>query len=480
MQNWSGTARKLAIGFGALVLTIALTSFLTLTGLNRIHVASELTKHEEEGVRRALELASAVRDQYAHQAHTIIIGNESHLGFYSTAERRVLELSQALRPFARGPEECGWMDDIERASAELDGIFRQRIVPAVVRGDRRFVESEHRRAQLVVTRIQDLSEQLVGRFEERIASARAEVSAVERRTHRSIVALLIGAPLLAAAVTLRIGRSIATPISRLSRGAERLAAGDLDTKIDVDGQDEFGALARQFNAMTLSLKEHQAKLVQSEKLATVGRLAAGVAHEINNPLAVILGYVRLLRKRVDSSVGEDLAVIEEETLRCKDIVEGMLDLSRPQQGGRERVDLRSVSQAVVERFQEAKVLDGIDVTVEGDAVAEGHPSKIAQVVGNLVRNAAEASGAGGHVSIALWALGPEVQMTVRDSGPGLDTRARARLFEPFFTTKDRGTGLGLAVSRAIARAHGGELDAAPTQGPGATFTLTLPRHEEAR
>src|SRR5919201_5502552 len=110
MQNWSGTARKLLVGFGALVFTIAVASFLTLAGLGQIHRASEVTKHEEEGVRRALELASAVRDQYAHQAHTIIIGNESHLGFYSAAERHVIELTRALRPFARGEEEGGWMD----------------------------------------------------------------------------------------------------------------------------------------------------------------------------------------------------------------------------------------------------------------------------------------------------------------------------------------------------------------------------------
>src|SRR5919201_5889802 len=104
MQNWSGTARKLLIGFGALVFTIAVASVLTLAGLDRIHRASEVTKHEEEGVRRALELASAVRDQYAHQAHTIIIGNESHLGFYSAAERHVVDVARALRAYARGAE----------------------------------------------------------------------------------------------------------------------------------------------------------------------------------------------------------------------------------------------------------------------------------------------------------------------------------------------------------------------------------------
>jgi len=467
-------------GFGALVCTFTAASYLVLAALGRIHGAVEATKQEEEGVRRALELASAVRDQYAHQAHTIIIENESHLGFYSAAARRVRQLTQALRPLARGPEECGWMGDIENASAQLDTIFRQRIVPAVVRGDRRDIRAEHARAQLLVTEIQDRAGQLVDRFEARIASARADVSLVETRTHRWILVLLVGAPMLAAAVTFYVGRSIAGPIGRLGKGAQRLASGDLDTKIDIASHDEFGALAEQFNAMTAALKEHQAKLVQSEKLATVGRLAAGVAHEINNPLAVILGYVKLLRKRADAATDEDLAVVEEETLRCKEIVEGLLDLSRPLQAGRERLDLRVVCADVVARFREADVLDGVEVAIDGDAVAEGHPARIRQVIANLVRNAAEAAGPGGRVSIALSATEGEARASVRDSGPGLDARARDRLFEPFFTTKERGTGLGLAVSRAIARAHGGDVEAANSDGDGATFTLRLPRYEEKR
>src|SRR5919198_2183932 len=154
MTNYSGTARKLLVGLGALVCIFAVASYLTLAGLDRIHRAIELTKHEEEGVRLALELASAVRDQYAHQAHTIIIGDESHLGFYASAEHHVLDVTRALRPFARGAEEGGWMDDIERASADLDGIFRQRIVPAVVGGAPRFVAAGAARAQRGVTAIQ--------------------------------------------------------------------------------------------------------------------------------------------------------------------------------------------------------------------------------------------------------------------------------------------------------------------------------------
>ncbi len=477
LPNWSGTARKLLLGFGSLVLICATASYLTLAGLNRIHASIEGMKSEEEGVRLALELASAVRDQYAHQAHTIIIGDESHLGFYGQAQKQVHALTQELRKQAQDAEDMALVEQIDAASANLDDIFRRRIVPAVVRGDRPFVQAEHARAQLVVTRIQDAAQELVGRFESRIAAARAEASKVIRRTHYGILALLVGAPLLSAFVTYSIGRSIARPIAMLREGAERLGAGDLDTHIDVSTPDEFGALAQQFNAMTVALKEHQARLLQSEKLASVGRLAAGVAHEINNPLGVILGYARLMRKRADAATREDLDVIEEETLRCKEIVEGLLDLTRQQPVARDAVRIREVCEEVVARLREAKFLDGVRIELEGAATAQGHASKIRQVLSNLLRNAVEAAGPGGDVRVGIEEDAVEARVSVQDSGRGLDPTALSRLFEPFFTTKEKGTGLGLAVSRAIARAHGGDIEAANRPGGGAEFTLRLPRQE---
>jgi len=474
LSNWSGTARKLFLGFGALVVTFAVASYLAIAGLDRIRDAIARIQDEEEGVRLALELASAVRDQYAHQAHTIIIGDESHLGFYAEAERHVLDLTRQLRARARGEEERAWVEDIERASAELDVLFRQRIVPAVVRGDRRFVQAEHARAQLVVTRIQDRAEQLVAHFEESIATSRAEAAAVERRTHRWLVALLVGAPILAAAITLSIGRSIARPLARLREGAARLAAGDLDSRIAVDSRDELGALAAQFNSMTAAIKEHQDRLVQSEKLAGIGRLAAGVAHEINNPLGVILGYAKLLERRADDAARADLRVIQEETLRAKEIVEGLLDLSRPQEPVHERVDLRAACDEVVARLREARLIDAVAVSVAGAGAAEGHPAKLRQVISNLLRNAVEAAGHGGRVEVRVTEAGGEARVSVADDGAGLTPEARAHLFEPFFTTKDRGTGLGLALSRAIARGHGGDVEAAAGAAAGAVFTLRVP------
>jgi two-component system, NtrC family, sensor kinase len=479
MRHRFGTARRLALGFGVLVLLIAAASAVALAGSARVHDGLAAARRGEEGVRLSLELASAVRDQYAHQAHTIIIGDGSHLQFYREARETVARLGRALRQAAETPEERSLVEEIEAESVRLDGIFRERIVPAVLRGEAQNVKVEHAKAQLVVTRIQDLTEALVVRFTTSIRAVRAEVERVERRTRSFLLALLVAAPLVALAVSVWVGRSIAVPVAKLEQGAARIGAGDLDTRIEVAGAPELEALAERWNAMTAALKEHEQKLVESEKLAGIGRLAAGVAHEINNPLGVILGYAKLLGKKAPPGVAEDLAVIEEEALRAKEIVEGLLDLSRPLPAGADPVDLRALSDDVVSRLREARLLDGVEVHVEGAATAPGNAEKLRQVLVNLVRNAAEAAGAGGRVEVAVGEWDGSAEVAVADSGPGIPSDRRAHLFEPFFTTKPRGTGLGLAVSRAIARAHGGDLAAVATPGGGARFALRLPTARHA-
>jgi signal transduction histidine kinase len=141
------------------------------------------------------------------------------------------------------------------------------------------------------------------------------------------------------------------------------------------------------------------------------------------------------------------------------------------------VDLRALADDVVSRLRDARLLEGVAVSVEGAAAVAGHPEKLRQVLVNLVRNAAEAAGPGGRVDVAMAEREGSAEVAVADTGPGIPPDRRARLFEPFFTTKPRGTGLGLAVSRAIARAHGGELAAEAPQGGGARFALRLPVRE---
>ena len=464
--------------FTSLVVAWGLSSYVSLRGLDDIQAGLVRSQESSAGVRLALELASAVRDQYAHQAHTIIIGDASHLHYYGMAKQRVVELSEALRTHVDRADESAWIDQIEQASGQLDRVFRDDIVPAVLRGERASVQARHDEAQRIVSSIQERVDRLVARFESKIDAFQAEVDVLQRDATRWTLVMLILAPLSVVLVGLYITRSVARPVARLHAGAARLASGDLETHIELDSPDELGALAQQFNAMTAAIREQQGRLVQSEKLAGIGRLAAGVAHEINNPLGVILGYTRLMQRRAEGQAAQDLRVVEEETLRCKEIVDGLLDLSRPHEPVVEPVDLAEVCREVVARVAATAEPPGVSVVVEGAGVVHGHGRKLRQVLHNLVRNAAEAAGAGGHVEVRIAQDAAGNCVDVHDDGAGLAPEVRDRLFEPFCTSKPKGTGLGLAVSRAIARAHGGDVSASGSPLGGACFTLRLPRHPD--
>jgi len=477
----AGTARRLIIAFAVMLSIFGAASWMALSSLGEVQVGLRQIKDREEAVRLALQLASAVRDQYAHQAHTIILGNTSHLTFYTEAAGRVASLTSAVEARASADDERAWVAEIQRLTGELDAIFRLQIVPAVVRHDAALIQEEHGRAQLAVTQIQERADRLVDRFEATIGDIQGQVAAVEHAARRWTLLFMVGAPLLAAGIGLSIYRSVARPVAQLRKGAARWAAGDLDARVAIDTPDEFGALASQFNAMTGALKDHQARLVQSEKLAGIGRLAAGVAHEINNPLAVILGYVKILRRKADGELAADLGIVEDEAIRAQEIVEGLLDLSRPLATSTEPVDLAGLCREAVARLGETGRLAGAQVQVQGQAEVEGHPQKLRQVVLNLVKNAAEAAGDGGRVEVGLSSPpGGGAEVVVSDSGPGLSSEARGRLFEPFYTTKPAGTGLGLAVSLGIVQAHGGTLEVESRPGEGARFTIRLPASPPGR
>jgi two-component system NtrC family sensor kinase len=479
MRPPSGTTRKLLLAFGALVALFAAASLFALGRLAEIHEGTHTLQATSARVRDALELATAVRDQYAHLAHTIILGNASHERFHAESRARVVALTRRLWEQARDAEERAWVGDIQESGDALDRLYRETLLPAVVAKDHAAVTEAHGRALELVATIQARADALARRFDASIGSFEEHVGAVEHASFLWALLFLGGATLFAAGVGVYIGNSVARPVARLTEGAARLAKGDLDTRIPEGEPDEFGGLAAQFNRMTEALRAHQEQLVQHEKLAGIGRLAAGVAHEINNPLGVILGYVRLLQRKAEGSLAEDLKVVEEEAVRCQEIVEGLLDLARPGRMAVEQLALREVCDEVVKRLAEAARLGSVersvDVRVGGAATAWAHPQRVRQVLFNLVKNAAEAAGSGGRVEVRIEGHADGgASVAVSDSGPGVKPEDRPRLFEPFFTTKASGTGLGLAVSQAIAHAHGGRIEADAGPLGGARFTLHLP------
>jgi signal transduction histidine kinase len=301
--------------------------------------------------------------------------------------------------------------------------------------------------------------------------------------------------LIAVLLGVRQYRRVIGPLRDLGDSVTTFAAGNLDRRIDVRGDREFARLAADFNRMADELRnlyrnlEQQVaaksrELVRAERLAGVGFLAAGVAHEINNPLGIIAGYgeraLRQLPPDAPESTRKALTVMCEEAFRCKQITERLLTLSRPGSDDRTRVSVTTEAGQVVSTVTGLRADRHITLkSVPADeSVVTARPGDLQQVLLNLLLNATEAAEAGGHVGVEVSRVDGAVKLTVTDDGRGMDAATLERVFEPFFTDTRgvrTGTGLGLSIVHAIVAEHGGTVTAASGGvGRGSTFTVTLP------
>jgi two-component system NtrC family sensor kinase len=298
--------------------------------------------------------------------------------------------------------------------------------------------------------------------------------------------LVPGAILAASGIIWILFRSLVDkPVRQLLEATDAVASGNLDYKLEVKRYDEFGQLGESFNTMTERLAQAQRQIYHSNKLASLGQLTAGIAHEINNPLTGVLTYSSFLLKRApdDSEMKEDLGTVVREAKRCREIVKGLLDFSRQVPTLKTLVDCNETIERSLDIVDNQLNVSNIRVTktlqpdlpkVTGDA------SQLLQVLINLLVNAADAIGErGGEIVISSNAKdlkeGPYVEIKVADTGCGIPSHQIDRLFEPFFTTKGtEGTGLGLAVVWGIITEHGGTIAVDSKPDRGTTFTLRLP------
>ena len=348
------------------------------------------------------------------------------------------------------------------------------------------------------------------------------IDEIDNATHRSVVviaALLIGLVVLASALmSLLVHRLIYVPLRDLESGAKRVAAGNLDEAIPVRGDDELGQLASSFNSMTAALKESgrelrewnhkleekvaertralrqaEAETVRGEKLASVGLLAAGVAHELNNPLTGILTFSSLMRKKLpdDSPEAEDLDLIIKETKRSAAIIRRLLDFAREKAPEKKFTDLNRLIEDTVRIVEKPAHLRDIHI----ELVLERNlppvwidANMIEQVIMNMVVNAQQAIEGEGTVTVRTRQVlrpkrsepngkaVPMVEMSIIDSGCGIPEADMKKIFDPFFSSKEvgKGTGLGLSVSHGIVEAHGGLIEVESAIGRGTTFRVYLP------
>lgn len=312
-----------------------------------------------------------------------------------------------------------------------------------------------------------------------------------------------------------VWRLVSSPLRELVHGMRRIASGKLDQRVTVRSDDELGEVAGAFNRMAAALAQANQEvtawthtleqrveekatelerahkfMATSERLASLGRLAATVAHEVNNPLFGILTYARLTRKDVERVVPpppnkdrmvEQLQIIEHESRRCGELMRNLLMFARQSPRSIGPADINEIIGRAVSLVRHRLELSGtaleLDLAPDLPAVP-CDANQIQQVALGLMVNAAEALGNGGRIDIATRHNAPAhtVEMHVRDTGPGIPRDVLAQVFEPFFTTKPdvHRTGLGLAVARSIVEQHGGAIIAESVEGAGAEFIVSLP------
>ena len=347
-----------------------------------------------------------------------------------------------------------------------------------------------------------------------LAALDADAVAARRRS----LALAVGIVLLSMALmAVIVYRSVSRPIGKLRQGTERLAEGDLGVEIDLHRSDELGLLATSFNRMAHSLRDADAELrdwshtledrvqqktqeleqltaqlVQAEKTATLGRMAATVAHELNNPLSGILTYAKVTARRVSALMPEGpdrqrlldaLKLIQSESMRCGNIVRDLLTYARQSRAEFRPAQLHSLVERALQLVAHHTELRGIGtdraLTLADDNLAcDGE--QIVQALIALLINAVEAMGEGGRLAVRTWAdpLAPGMlKLSVSDTGVGIPPEIQPHIFDPFFSTKHetKGVGLGLAVVYGIIQRHDGRIEVESRPGDGTTFTITLPR-----
>jgi two-component system NtrC family sensor kinase len=296
--------------------------------------------------------------------------------------------------------------------------------------------------------------------------------------------LIAGASiLLAALISIPVAWSISRPLSDLAHATRQVAEGDWSVRVPVYGRSEMGILAGSFNTMVETMRDTHEQLLQKEKLASLGQLAAGVAHEINNPLGSVLLYADILCRDTpadDNQRREDLQMIIKEATRCKTIVTDLLNFSRQNRVLAQKTDLAALLQLIIAEARQKPSYARISLSAEIDPALpeiEADPLQLHQALLNLMNNAVDAMPAGG--SLILRARqGPHpgfVTIQVQDTGTGITKENMSKLFTPFFTTKPigTGTGLGLAITYGIVKMHQGQIALQSVVGEGTTFTITL-------
>jgi signal transduction histidine kinase len=328
---------------------------------------------------------------------------------------------------------------------------------------------------------------------------RADIGRILAMSRQLLLYALMAIVIVGVGINWRLAVSISSPIRKLEKITKKVSQGDFSEAIEVRGSDEIASLQVSFNQMEEKLRnamlslektveklqEKQAQLVEAEKLASIGKLAAGIAHEINNPLTSVLTFSSLLLEQCpeDDPRHGRLKMIVKETTRARNIVRQVLSFAKEAPLRKEKMNLNRPVNEIVEALVAQEAFKGIELVLDlADDLPDifMDPVQIGQVVLNILLNATHAVIPPGRIGVTTRAADNFAELIITDTGKGIPEEHLQRIFDPFFTTKDKtkGTGLGLAVSYGIIKKHGGDIRVSSMVNEGSTFIVRLPISNE--
>lgn len=503
---------KLVLGLMLVVASIALLLGGAVFGLSSFADASRTTSHKLTLMQVVVILRDHVHQMSSlpHESGDPAMPRDRERGhirhFITQADAAVATYRAMMNsPGDTDPDEGSGerqlLDSIEKHLANLKGAVQGTVGSLSSRGDKRIIDEPSVRDSY--DKLSSQTQELFHLNKNHIDLANARAKSNHLRGMIIAITATVVAVVLLLTLLYYFRVWVFRPIKSLQRGVRRIQSGNFDQPIALHSRDELEELANEFNAMTCRLRdtykdlanqvnERSRQLVRSERMVSVGFLAAGVAHEINNPLHSISLYSEALERRIGdvcAKVPKDAAeeihnflrVIQQEAFRCKDITRKLLDFSRPGEQKRERVDLGKLIEDVIQVARPLPNARGKSIVFTPVClVAPVSPPDLKSVVLNLIVNALDSMDEGGVLTVALSQAGESAVISFRDTGCGMTQEVLDNIFEPFFTRNrtGNGTGLGLSISHQIIDAHGGEITAA-SDGPGrgSTFTVRLPLHD---
>lgn len=472
-------AVRIWLGIGGVFAVLAIAVTLCIGGLVTAFRAIDHTAVLSAAERHAVAIGVAAREQYMHDSHGVLLRDQNHLGHEHHWATMLAEHVQHLRPLVQGPE-LKRLEAIQSDSSALTKVFTEEIFPAALAKDDAGMRRAHVDAETRVEAMIKASDDTVAQLSSRTREA---VQQATRAISRAIVlATLVTALAGLIALLLAIGfaKQIVTPVASLNGAAGRIGQGDFRTEVPRQPTYEFEQLAAGVRAMAERLNEREARVLQAERLATVGAIAAGVAHELNNPLGVMLGYLtRLHRRELPKDVAEELRIVDDEAQQCRRIVEDLVTFAREPRLEKRTVDVAALVREICERIGTIPEMEGHQVECTGAEIIEASldATRIGQVVRNVILNAALASPAGREIAVRVERYDGQAQILVRDRGAGIEPADLPHVFEPFYSGRSGGTGLGLAVSQGIVRTHGGSIEIESVRGEGTTVWIRIPLEE---